>query len=75
MNIPESRDFVVKYRPICCGKQVDISVQEHTNTLAGNNWQNFICRTCDKSIRIQYWPLREDDIRELKLNSILNESR
>jgi hypothetical protein len=70
MNIPESRDFVVKYRPICCGKQVDISVQEHTNS-----WQNFICRTCDKSIRIQYWPLREDDIRELKLNSILNESR
>jgi len=23
MNIPESRDFVVKYRPICCDRQVD----------------------------------------------------
>lgn len=66
MNIPESRDFVVKYRPICCDRQVD--------TLGYNvssSCQHFICRGCDKRITINYWPLYEEKIRELRLNSIL----
>jgi hypothetical protein len=66
MNIPECREFVVKHRPKCCGQQVDPMGYEITNS-----WQIFICRSCNKSIKIKYWPLYEDDIRDLKLNVLL----
>jgi len=66
MNIHESRDFVVKYRPLCCGKQVDTMGYQITNSL-----QYFICRGCDKKICIQYWPLTFETMRDLKINSIL----
>jgi DNA-directed RNA polymerase subunit RPC12/RpoP len=66
MNMWESREFVVKYRPICCGNQVGAVGHELTN-----NYQHFVCRGCDKRIKIQYWPLSYERMRDLKLNSIL----
>ena len=66
MNIIESREFVVKHRPICCGKQVDTMGYQITNS-----WQYFVCRGCDKQIQIQYWPLTFETMRDLKLGSIL----
>jgi hypothetical protein len=66
MNIPESRDFVVKHRPICCDQQVDTMGYNLTNSI-----QHFVCRGCGNKVDIKYWPLCEDDIRDLKLNSIL----
>lgn len=68
MNIPECREFVVKWRPFCCGKRVNISMYE-----LGNHWQHFFCRECNKKMQIQCWPLYEKDLRDLKLNVILNE--
>jgi hypothetical protein len=67
MNIQESRDFVVKYRPLCCGKQVDAMGYEITNS-----WQHFVCRGCDEKFEIKYWPLTFETMRDLKLNSILS---
>ena len=72
MNIPESRDFVVEQRPFCCGKRVDEDSYTSMYEL-GLYWQHFICRISNKKIQIKYWPLYESDIRELKLNVILNE--
>ena len=66
MNIHESREFVVKYRPICCGQQVEAMGYEITNS-----YQHFVCRGCDKSSKIQYWPLSYEKMRDLKLGSIL----
>jgi hypothetical protein len=66
MNIQESREFVVKHRPICCGQQVEAMGYEITNS-----YQHFVCRGCDKSSKIQYWPLSYEKMRDLKLNSIL----
>jgi hypothetical protein len=66
MNIQESREFVIKHRPICCAQQVEAMGYEVTNS-----WQFFICRGCDKSSKIQYWPLSYEKMRDLKLNSIL----
>jgi hypothetical protein len=66
MNIQESREFVVKHRPICCGQQVEAMGYEITNS-----YQHFVCRGCDKSSKIQYWPLSYEKVRDLKLNSIL----
>ena len=66
MNIHESREFVAKHRPICCGQQVEAMGYEVTNS-----WQFFICRGCDKSSKIQYWPLSYEKMRDLKLGSIL----
>jgi hypothetical protein len=66
MNIPESRDFVVEHRPICCGQQVEAMGYNLTNSI-----QHFVCRGCDNKVDIKYWPLYEDQIRDLKLNSIL----
>jgi len=66
MNIHESREFVVKHRPICCGQQVEAMGYEITNS-----YQHFVCRGCDKSSKIQYWPLSYEKVRDLKLNSIL----
>jgi hypothetical protein len=66
MNIPESRDFVVKHRPICCAQQVDTMGYNLTNSI-----QYFVCRVCNENSQIKYWPLCEDQIRDLKLNSIL----
>jgi hypothetical protein len=66
MNIHESREFVVKHRPICCGQQVEAMGYQITNSL-----QYFVCRGCNKSIEIQYWPLSYEKMRDLKLNSIL----
>ncbi len=67
MNIPESRDFVVENRPICCDKRV-----EELGYDISNSYQHFVCRTCDKRISIKYWPLTEDSMRELKINQIIN---
>jgi len=76
MNIQESREFVVKHRPICCGQQVEAS--HLTPPFYGamgyeitNSYQHFVCRGCDKSSKIQYWPLSYEKMRDLKLNSIL----
>ena len=66
MNMWESREFVVKHRPICCGQQVEAMGYEITNS-----YQHFVCRGCDKSSKIQYWPLSYEKVRDLKLNSIL----
>jgi len=66
MNIQESREFVVKHRPICCGQQVEAMGYEITNS-----YQHFVCRGCDKSSKIQYWPLSYEKMRDLKLGSIL----
>jgi hypothetical protein len=66
MNIHESREFVVKHRPICCGQQVEAMGYEITNS-----YQHFVCRGCDKSSKIQYWPLSYEKMRDLKLGSIL----
>ena len=66
MNIHESREFVVKHRPICCGHQVEAMGYQITNSL-----QYFVCIGCDKSIEIQYWPLSYEKMRDLKLGSIL----
>jgi hypothetical protein len=66
MNIHESREFVVKHRPICCGQQVEAMGYEITNS-----YQYFVCRGCDESSKIQYWPLSCEKMRDLKLNSIL----
>lgn len=66
MNIPECNEFVIKHKPICCGKKTDVSVRSLTN-----HYQYFICRVCDKDIKIQYWPLYEKDIRDIKLRSIV----
>jgi hypothetical protein len=66
MNIHESREFVVKHRPICCGQQVEAMGYEITNS-----YQHFVCRGCDKSSKIQYWPLSYEKVRDLKLGSIL----
>ncbi len=66
MNIPESRDFVVEHRPKCCGKQVDTMSYNLTNSI-----QHFVCRGCGNKVDIKYWPLCEDDIRDLKLNVLL----
>lgn len=66
MNIHESREFVVKHRPICCGKQVEKMGHQITNS-----WQYFVCRSCDKRFEIQYWPLTFEVMRDLKLGSIL----
>lgn len=70
MNIQECRDFVLKHRPFCCGERVESSVYSVTN-----HWQHFFCRECNNEIKINCWPLYEDDIRDLKLNTILNEDR
>jgi hypothetical protein len=66
VNIHESREFVVKHRPICCGQQVEAMGYEITNS-----YQHFVCRGCDKSSKIQYWPLSYEKMRDLKLGSIL----
>ncbi len=66
MNIPESRDFVVEHRPKCCDKQVDTMGYNLTNSI-----QHFVCRGCGNKVDIKYWPLCEDDIRDLKLNVLL----
>ena len=66
MNIHESREFVVKHRPICCGQQVEAMGYEITNS-----YQYFVCRGCDESSKIQYWPLSYEKMRDLKLGSIL----
>lgn len=66
MNIHESRDFVVKHRPICCGQQVEAMGYQITNSL-----QYFVCRGCDGTFEIKYWPLAFETMRDLKLNSIL----
>ena len=66
MNVHESREFVVKHRPICCGSQVETMGYEITNS-----WQYFVCRSCDKRFEIQYWPLTFEVMRDLKLGSIL----
>lgn len=66
MNIPECRDFVRKNPPICCGKQVEPMGSNLTNSI-----QYFVCRVCGEHLQIKYWPLTEQDIRDLKLNSIL----
>ena len=66
MNIHESREFVVKHRPICCGGQVDV-MSYHIS----NSYQYFVCKGCDKKIEIQYWPLSFKKMRDLKLGSIL----
>ena len=73
MNIHESREFVVKHRPICCGQQVEAMgyTYIYPPTELTNSWQFFICRGCDKSSKIQYWPLSYEKMRDLKLNSIL----
>jgi hypothetical protein len=36
-----------------------------------NSYQHFVCRGCDKSSKIQYWPLSYEKVRDLKLGSIL----
>lgn len=66
MNIHESREFVVKHRPICCGQQVEAMGYQITNSL-----QYFVCRGCNKRSEIRYWPLTFETMRDLKLNSIL----
>lgn len=66
MNIPECREFVIKHRPICCGKQVDSLGYNVTNS-----YQYFVCRCCDNKLSISYWPLTSERIRELKLNSLI----
>jgi hypothetical protein len=66
MNIPESRDFVIKHRPNCCNEKVNILGCD-----LSNKRQYFVCRKCYNKYEIKYWPLYQEDIRELKLNSIL----
>jgi hypothetical protein len=66
MNRIESREFVVKHRSICCGQQFDTIDHDVTNS-----WQFFVCRRCDKSSKVQYWPLSYEKMRDIKLNSIL----
>lgn len=66
MNIPECREFVVKHRPKCCGQQVDTMGYNLTNSI-----QYFVCRVCNERSQIKYWPLHENDIRDLKLNVLL----
>ena len=77
MNMQESREFVVKNRPICCGQQVEAMGYEATNSYPNpipnlSYSQFFICRGCDKRSKIQYWPLTFENMRDLKLSSILS---
>jgi transposase-like protein len=66
VNIEESRQFVVKHPPTCCGE-----VREAGYNIT-NKKQYFFCNSCRKSFEVYYWPLYESDIRELKLNKLLN---
>lgn len=64
MNIEECRQFVVNHAPPCCGEVRPIGYH------ITNKKQYFICSSCRKSFEVYYWPLYQNDIRELKLNKL-----
>lgn len=66
MNVIECREFVRKHAPKCCNKKTEVMGYNITNSI-----QYFVCRVCNERVEIKYWPLGEDDIRDLKLNFLL----